>query len=76
MYRHLENMILDYYYKKVNNAKSVLQQDSVNNYLDILYLLQIEYYYAPLTCKTNTDYAIRELWKNIEMNANIINSLP
>jgi len=76
MYCHLENMVLDYYYKKVNNYKNNLQKESVNNCLDIMYLLEIEYYYGPLTSKTNTDYAICALWKNIETNVNIINTLP
>ena len=73
MYRHLENMILDYYCSRVNNYKNAIQQESINNYLDIIYLLEIDYYYTHLT---NTDYAIRALWKNIETNASIINTLP
>ena len=73
MFHHIENMLLDYYYKKVNNSRNGLYQDSLHNYFDIIYLLEIEYDYAPVT---NTDYVIRELWKNIQTNASIINTLP
>ena len=68
---HLENMLMNYYYRKVDNAKRVLQEDIVSNYFDILCLSESEYYY-----NINMEYLIRKLWKNIQANANIINALP
>ena len=68
---HLENMLMNYYYRKVDNAKRVLQEDIVSNYFDILCLSESEYYY-----NINMEYLIRKLLKNIQANANIINALP
>ena len=67
----LENMLMKYYYRKVDNAKRVLQEDIVSNYFDILCLSESEYYY-----NINMEYLIRKLWKNIQANADIINALP
>ena len=67
MFYPLENMLMKYYYSKVDNAKRVLQKDIVSNYFDILCLSESEYKY---------EYLIRKLWKNIQANANIINALP
>ena len=71
MFYPLENMLMKYYYRKVDNAKRVLQEDIVSNYFDILSLSESEYYY-----NINMDCLIRKLWKNIQANADIINALP
>ena len=71
MLYNLENMLMKYYYRKVDNAKRVLQEDIVSNYFDILRLSESEYYY-----NINMECLIRKLWKNIQANADIINALP
>jgi len=71
MFYPLENMLMKYYYSKVDNAKRVLQEDIVSNYFDILCLSESQYYY-----NINMECLIRKLWKNIQANANIINALP
>ena len=44
MFYPLENMLMKYYYRKVDNAKRVLQEDIVSNYFDILSLSESEYF--------------------------------
>ena len=71
MYHCLENMVLNYHYRKIDNAKRVLHEAILSNYFDILSLSKCEYYY-----NINMEYLIRKLWKNIQMNADIINAMP
>jgi len=77
---HLEKMINEYYYPKISNIYNTLQQDILNNYMEIIYLSKIEKVYKKNNISfyylKNIENIIGELWKNIETNNRIINTLP